>query len=137
MKLLSLAYLMLPISFSAIAATSSYIMNCSNATGTVVWEEGHTENVIKLTYKGFVTGALELPMDQVNITMSEQKTISETSYRMCYYGTSTRTFSAKVVITPATEYPDVFQSYFPKNEISTTVLCERHTRSEQACASEL
>jgi hypothetical protein len=133
MKLFSLFAFAVVFSFSASAYTT---LNCSNAKGTVIWNKGES-NKITLTYRGFVTGQLELDVDQVIIQSSNEKIISEVNKLSCgAHSMYSKTYVTDVVVTPSEKSPNVFQSYFPKPEIKTTVLCEYFTTTRMNCSEE-
>lgn len=134
MKRLILISLLILSSFSSPDTwANDSLINCSNPKGTVVWEGGQGSNLIRLTYTGFVTGELELPLEQVEITMSDEKNIYESGVDFCHYSAKSRTFTARVSITPSPDYPQAFQSYFPRNRVDATVLCEQHIRLPRVC----
>lgn len=133
MKLFSLFAFTVLFSFSAGAYTT---LHCSNAKATVVWDKGDS-NKMTLTYRGFVTGQLEIDIDQVVIQSSNEKTITEMNKMSCgAHSLYSRTYVADVVITPSEKSPNVFQSYFPKPEIKATVICELFTNARMNCSEE-
>lgn len=133
MKFFSVIAFSLLLSMSASAYTTT---QCSNASGTVVWDQG-LEDKVTLAYSGFVPGALELQYEQVAIKFSNEKTISEEDNMSC--GASSqyaRTFTADVVIKAADKSPNIFQSYFPKSEVRATVICEYFSNNRINCSQD-
>lgn len=122
MKFLALLAFSLIVSGSVQA--DGYAVNCSNSDGTVSWEEGNNSNSVKLVYKGFVQGVLELGIEQVNMKLSNQRLIAPPGTIGCGVLVS-QTYTANVEITPADKNPEVFQSYFPNKKITATVICDR------------
>lgn len=134
MKLFSLMML----SFISVhsAHASYYAINCSNADSTISWQAGANSNTISLVYKGFVTGVLELPIEQVAIKLTAEKSFSETTTQICGKPATSRTFAAKVVVTPAQNFPNAFESYFPNQQVEGTVICEEHSSIDTFCLTE-
>lgn len=130
MKILTAAFL----SLSMASAEAAFIsLHCSNATGTVIWEEGNTKNIARLTYDGFVTGAIEVEREHLEITLQEEVTLRDQLLSQCGVNSTLTTFAARTQIVPAEGHPDVLQSYFPDNKIEADVICERITSTEANC----
>ncbi len=130
MKFLSIALL---IAFVMPAHAAFVSLSCSNATGTVIWEEGDNSNVARLTYDGFVTGVLEVERAHLVIERKEEITLREQLLAQCGASSSMVTFASKVVITPAAGHPDALQSHFPDNKIVADVICEQIVSSQANC----
>ncbi|MES2527236.1 MAG: hypothetical protein V4598_09110 [Bdellovibrionota bacterium] len=130
MKFLSIALL---IAFVMPAHAAFVSLACSNATGTVVWEEGDNTNMARLTYEGFVTGVLDVERQQIQIERKEEVTLREQLLSQCGTASTMTTFAAKVVITPAADYPNALQSHFPNNVIVADVICEQIVSSQANC----
>jgi hypothetical protein len=129
MKLTALALL---LSLSS-AHASYYTMTCSNASGSVWWEEGHNSNTARLVYTGFITGTLERPMEHLNVELETVATIREDSLRDCEVESVNTEFIARARITPSEAHPETFLSYFPGNEIRATVICEKVVVERRDC----
>jgi hypothetical protein len=129
MKLLSIALL---IAF-VMPAHAFVSLSCSNATGTVIWEEGDNSNLARLKYDGFVTGVLDVERAHLMIEKKEEVTLREQLLAQCGASSSMITFAKKVVITPAADYPDALQSHFPDNKIVADVICEKIVSSQANC----
>lgn len=113
---------------------AAYIsLSCSNATGTVIWEEGENSNLARLTYSGFVTGVLDLERHKISIERKEEVTLRDQLLSQCGAQSSMTTFAARVIITPAAEHPDSLQSYFPDNRIVADVICEKIVSNQAHC----
>ncbi len=130
MKLLSLALL---IAFMTPAHAAFTSLACSNATSTVVWEEGENSNMAHLTYDGFVAGVLDINRQKLTIELKEVVTLRERLLSQCGAQSSLTTFAAKVVVTPAPEHPEALLSYFPDNRIETDVICEKIISNRSDC----
>lgn len=117
-----------------VPAHAAYIsLSCSNATGTVIWEEGANTNLARLTYSGFVTGVLDLERHKIVIERKEEVTLRDQLLTQCGAQSSMTTFAARVIITPSPEYPDSLQSYFPDNRIVADVICEKIVSNQAHC----
>jgi hypothetical protein len=130
MKLLSAALL---IALNMPAHASYESLHCSNATGTVMWEEGVNNNLARLTYDGFVSGVLDVEIQHLNIEKKEEVTLRDQLLSQCGVSSSLTTYAARVVITPAAEHPEVLQSYFPDNMITADVICEKVVSNQADC----
>lgn len=108
-------------------------LSCSNATGTVIWEEGENANLARLTYNGFVTGVLDIDRNKLSITKKEEVTLREQLLSQCDAQSSMTTFAARVVITPSADHPDALMSYFPENRIEADVICEKIVSNHADC----
>ena len=117
----------------ALPAQAFISLSCSNATGTVIWEEGDNSNKARLRYDGFVTGVLEVERAQLLIERKEEITLREQLLAQCGASSSMITFASRVVITAAAEYPDALQSHFPDNQIVADVICEKIVSSQANC----
>ena len=115
MKFLSLVLL---LTFVMPVHASFLSLSCSNATGTVIWEEGANSNLARLTYNGFVTGVLDIERHKLSIVQKDEVTLRAQLLSQCDAQSSLTTFAARVVITPSPEFPDVFMSYFPDQRIA-------------------
>ena len=130
MKFLSLAVFCAFVMPAHAAFTS---LHCSNATGTVIWEEGENTNLARLTYNGFVTGVLDIERHKLTIERKEEVTLRDQLLSQCGAQSTMTTFAARVVITPAAEYPDALMSYFPDNQIVADVICEKIVSGQADC----
>lgn len=130
MKFLSLLFL---FAFVMPAHASYVSLSCSNATGTVIWEEGENSNLARLTYDGFVSGVLDLETAKLSIELKEQVTLRERLLSQCGAQSSLTTFAARVAITPSPEHPDALLSYFPDNRIEADVICEKIMSGRSDC----
>lgn len=130
MKFFSLVLLLAVV----MPAHAAYVStSCSNATGSVIWEEGENTNLVRLTYDGFVTGVLELSREQIVIERKEEVNLREQLLSQCGAQSSMTVSAARVVITPALSNPDIFQSYFPNQKIVTDVICEKIVSNQSDC----
>lgn len=115
-------------------AYASFIsLSCSNATGTVIWEEGDNTNMARLTYNGFVTGILDVERAKLTIENGESVTLRDQLLSQCGANSSMTTFATHVKITPAPKFPDVLLSYFPDNVIEADVICEKIVSAQADC----
>lgn len=130
MKLLTLAAL---FAFVMPAHAFYVSLSCSNATGTVIWEEGENINLVRLTYDGFVTGVLDVERAHLNVQFQEQIQLRQQMLAQCGSQSTLTTFASRVLITPAEGHPDALQSYFPDNQIVTDVICERIESVQSHC----
>lgn len=108
-------------------------LSCSNATGTVMWEEGENLNMAHLVYDGFVSGALDVEREKISIEKKEEVTLRQEFLSQCGANSSRTTYAARVVVTPAAAYPDVLLSYFPTNKIEADVICEQIVSGRADC----
>ena len=130
MKFLTLAVLFAFV----MPAHAAYIsLSCSNATGTVIWEEGENMNLARLTYDGFVTGVLDIERQKLKIERKEEVTLRDQLLAQCGTQSTMTTFAARVIITPAAEHSDVLMSYFPENRIEADVICEKIVSNQADC----
>ena len=130
MKFLSIALL---FAFVMPAHAAFVSLACSNATGTVIWEEGDNTNMARLTYNGFVTGVLEVERQKIKIERKEEVTLREQLLSQCGTSSSMTTFASKVILTPDALYPDALLSHFPDNVIIADVICEQIISSQANC----
>ncbi len=130
MKLLSLAIL---FAFVMPVHAAYLSLACSNATGTVVWEEGANSNMVHLTYDGFISGVLEVERSMLSIDHREEVTLRERLLSQCGAESSLTTFASRVVITGSPEHPEALLSYFPDNRIETDVICEKIISNRSDC----
>lgn len=108
-------------------------LSCSNATGTVIWEEGENTNLARLTYNGFVTGVLDIERHKITIAKKEEVTLRDQLLSQCGTHSTMTTFAARVIITPAADHPDALMSYFPENRIEADVICEKIVSNQADC----
>jgi hypothetical protein len=108
-------------------------LSCSNATGSVMWEEGQNSNMARLSYDGFVSGVLDIEIAKITMEMSNQLNLRERVLTQCGAQSTLMTFAARVVITPAADYPDALLSYFPENRITADVICEKIVSNRSDC----
>lgn len=122
----------------SLSAFAESFTECSNARGTVHLRFGSGENMAYLTYKGFVTGELEIPLELLQISRMEETTIElkERGIR-CQRSETIRHYSMKVEISASEKSPDVLGSYFPEKVIKTMVLCEERNSYRYTCAKDL
>lgn len=133
MKYVSVAAFSLFLSFTASAYS---ITNCSNASGSVAWNQGETDK-INLAYTGFVPGVLELDLEQVSLETSNDQIISQAGARSCGAPSDhSVTYTMDVIVKPSEKSPNIFQSYFPKPEIKATVICERFSNERLNCSQD-
>ena len=130
MKFLSTALVLL----SVLPAYASYTsLSCSNATGSVIWEEGNNSNLAHLRYDGFVTGILEVEREKLKIENKDQVTLRQQLLSQCSAHSMLTTFAVRIEITPTEANPHVLQSYFPDNKIVADVICEKVESTEADC----
>ncbi len=130
MKFFSLVFLLAVV----MPVHAAYVsVSCSNATGSVIWEEGDNTNLARLTYNGFVTGVLEITREKLNIERKEEVNLREELLSQCGAQSSMTVSAARVVITPAKEFPGVFDSYFPDQRIEADVICEKILSNQSDC----
>lgn len=116
-------------------AFAESLTECSNASATVRWMAGSGENIAYLTYKGFITGDLEVPLELLNIKRSNERTINLKENRLnCFRSETVRHYTMNVEISPSEKNPDVLGSYFPEGVIKTMVLCEERNSYRFTCA---
>lgn len=114
------------------------ITDCSNPSATVRWKIGTGESLAYLTYKGFVTGDLEVPLEMLTIKRFDEKTIDlKTRDLKCTRSETVRHYTMRVEITPSEKTPDVLGSYFPEKVIKALVLCEERNSFRYDCAKDL
>ncbi len=130
MKFLSIAFL---IAFVIPAHAAFVSLSCSNATGTVIWEEGDNSNLARLTYDGFVMGVLEVEREKLLIQRKEEITLREQLIAQCGASSTMTTFASKVIITPAANHPNALESHFPDSKIVADVICEQIVSSQANC----
>lgn len=131
-KLIALGSLIL--SLNAFAASFT---ECSNPTATVRWRAGSGENMAFLTYKGFVTGDLEVPLELLKIKRSEETTIELKERGVnCFMNETIRHYTMRVEISASEKSPDVLGSYFTEKIIKTMVLCEERNSYRYTCAKD-
>lgn len=131
-KLIVLGSLIL--SFSAFAESFT---ECSNAAGSVHLRFGSGENMAYLTYKGFVTGELEVPLEHLQLNRSDERTleVKERGLR-CTRSETIRHYTMRVEISASAKSPDILGSYFPEKVIKTMVLCEERNSYRYTCAKD-
>jgi hypothetical protein len=121
----------------SLTASAETFTECSNATATVRWVAGSGENTAYLTYKGFVTGELEVPLELLNLKRSNEATINfKESGINCYKQMSVRHYTMNVEISASEKSPNVLGSYFPEKIIKTLVLCEERNSYRSTCAKD-
>lgn len=122
------------LSLTAFADTYT---KCSNATATVRLVAGSGENMAYLTYKGFITGDLEVPLEMLSIKRSNERTIDLKEFGIsCVKNMTIRHYSMDVEISASAKSPDVLGSYFPEKVIKTMVLCEERNSYRYTCAKD-
>ncbi len=130
MKFVSIVFLLAVV----MPVHAAYVsVSCSNATGSVIWEEGENTNLVRLTYDGFVTGVLEITREKLTIERKEEVNLREQLLSQCGAQSSMTVSAARVVITPAPEFPGVFDSYFPDQRIEADVICEKIVSNQSDC----
>lgn len=116
------------------AFAANYVsLSCSNATGSVMWEEGENANLARLEYDGFVAGVLDIEIEKIAIERKDQVTLRQELLSQCGANSTLTTYAARVVITPAQAYPDALLSYFPRNKIEADVICEQVVSGRTDC----
>ncbi len=122
----------------SLSAFAESFTECSNPTATVRWRAGSGENVAFLTYRGFVTGDLEIPLELLNIKRSKETTIElKERGTNCFRSETIRHYTMRVEISASEKNPDVLGSYFPEKIIKTMVLCEERNSYRYSCAKDL
>ncbi|HXH29819.1 MAG TPA: hypothetical protein VNJ01_03295 [Bacteriovoracaceae bacterium] len=115
-----------------LAHASYYATHCSNATGSVRWEEGHNSNNIFMKYYGAEELTKTFPKFHVNIVISDEKILSESSVHECGFSSYTKIYAGKVKITATAEHPDALQ-FLSVDKVETDVICEHHINGRAPC----
>lgn len=118
--------------FSLKAAQASYYAtHCSNAQGTVKWESGHNSNT--LTIKS-LEGSISIKLNDVKIDV--QNKISIYSHELACPGpmaSKTDIYSAKALITPSSDAPNIFEGKVENDKLEVYVICEFHMNGRRSC----
>ncbi len=114
------------------AQASYYATHCSNATGTVRWEEGHNSNTLFLREVS-PEEVVSVPVHKVQMKFTGQNTISESNVRNCGFASTTKIYSAKVQITPAKEHPEALDFLDGEKLIKATVICQYEMNGRAPC----
>ena len=108
-------------------------MKCSNADGTVKWQQGFEDNFVKLKYSNFIEGTLTLGADDISVQFSKEVTLKEKSFKNCSEEGRAKVFASQVKITASDKNPEVLRSHFPQNRVQTEVICSTVETEDTTC----
>ncbi len=130
MKLVVLA-----ISIFSLSAHASYFGTfCSNSTGTVKWNGGHTPNTLILATSGREDQSITLPIHSIKMTIDEKMTVKYEDRSASCMHSSTSHYVAKVVISGITsEAIEAFSKMGKKASFDETVICTHKVSGRTPC----
>lgn len=115
------------------AHASYYATHCSNSAATVHWETGHNSNTLTYRHNTIDEAQTKVPFYNLTTEFTDEKVVREERIHRCGYASSTRVFTAKVIITPSEEKPDALDFLEGDKKIEAEVICTTHMNSRAAC----
>jgi hypothetical protein len=112
--------------FISRADASYFATFCSNSTGSVSWESGHTSNLLKLKTYTDTEESRYIPLHLVKIEYLNEILLDEKIVRECSFFSKTRIYASRVRL-----------SGKALEETETEVICSFHIHSLRPCPYEI
>jgi hypothetical protein len=130
MKAIAITVFSLLFSYAQASTFSTY---CSNSSGSVFWETGHTSNTITFKYYTNEENRLTLPIHEVHIQFENEKILEENEVKECGFYSKTKVYAGKVIISESETSPNSLINTLNERVIKTDVICTFNLTNMMPC----